>query len=280
MVHRATTPTTVTLSASHGYLDPARYDLQFEKDGYHSSKTTLTANIEPWYFGNLVLGGLVGLLVVDPLTGSMWKLESSAYGHLYPLDNPPEPVLTLSSTPPIADFVSTTATTDGVTPLLVTKWQYDQQAQTAVFAFTIKDEMADIFTLSSWALQQIRQICTDEYMSANAGAKAGVLGFSLVSSLNRPDFHVDVTVYTIRPMSHHYDSATRTGVLTVDIGWQGDINYAGTYKWALDNIGVICSSKEVGVESGQPLPEGARFEIISEKTNAANQLEITFRVIQ
>ena len=84
----------------------------------------------------------------------------------------------------------------------------------------------------------------------------------------------------IRPMSHHYDSATRTGTLIVDIGKHGDANYADAYKWALNNIGVICSSKQIGIVSGQPIPEGATFVILSEKTNAENQLEITFKVVQ
>lgn len=29
-----------------------------------------------WYFGNLLLGGVIGMLIVDPATGSMWKLDT------------------------------------------------------------------------------------------------------------------------------------------------------------------------------------------------------------
>jgi len=28
-----------------------------------------------WYIGNLLFGGLIGLLIVDPLTGAMWTLD-------------------------------------------------------------------------------------------------------------------------------------------------------------------------------------------------------------
>lgn len=28
-----------------------------------------------WYFGNLVFGGLIGMLIVDPLTGAMYNLK-------------------------------------------------------------------------------------------------------------------------------------------------------------------------------------------------------------
>jgi len=93
-------------------------------------------------------------------------------------------------------------------------------------------------------------------------------------------YPVNAAAHHVIPMSHHYDSTTRTGVLTVDIGQRGDAHYASAYKWALDNIGVICSSKEIALESGRPPPQGATFVILSEKTNAENQLEITFKVIQ
>jgi hypothetical protein len=31
--------------------------------------------VDGWYFGNLLFGGLIGLLIVDPATGAMYKLE-------------------------------------------------------------------------------------------------------------------------------------------------------------------------------------------------------------
>ena len=166
---------------------------------------------------------------------------------------------------------------DGDNPLRVKTWKYDQRSQSATFEFEVTRSDADMFVLREWALKQVRRVCDDEYRTANPDARDDHLEFALESELKMPLFFVNATVYQIRVVSHRYDSATRMGMLAVDIGRQ---NYRDAYKWALDNIGVICSSKEVGVESGQPLPEGARFEIVSEKTNAANQLEITFRVIQ
>jgi hypothetical protein len=37
----------------------------------------LTADIDGWYFGNLLFGGLIGILIVDPATGAMWKLPEN-----------------------------------------------------------------------------------------------------------------------------------------------------------------------------------------------------------
>jgi hypothetical protein len=84
-------------------------------------------------------------------------------------------------------------------------------------------------------------------------------------------------VYLIRPVRHTYDSATQTGTLTLSIGSR---NYADAYKWAVANIGTICSTKSVVVEDGQPIPEGAKFEIVKEHTKDSGELEITFHVVQ
>lgn len=64
----------VTLDASNGYFSPEEYVVEAEKTGYTSSKTTISAKLDPWYFGNFIFGGVIGLLIVDPATGSMYKL--------------------------------------------------------------------------------------------------------------------------------------------------------------------------------------------------------------
>ena len=197
-----------------------------------------------------------------------------------PKEITPSPVPSPSPRPaPEPAPIMTAVAKDG-NPLQIKKWKYDQDTQKAEFEFTIVSEKADIFTLRPWALQQIRQVCNDEYVSDNPGKDKSLLGFSLVSEFDDPTFRVHATVHRIQPMSHSYDTATRTGALKVSIGKQGDANYAGAYKWALANIGVICSSKEVAVEAGQPLPEGAMYEILSEKTADDGTLEIRFKVIQ
>jgi len=35
-----------------------------------------------WYWGNILIGGLIGMLVVDPLTGAMYKLPDGANANL------------------------------------------------------------------------------------------------------------------------------------------------------------------------------------------------------
>ena len=88
-IHRGVTPETITLSSSSGYFSGATYTIKFTKEGYQDRVFTLRSNIDGWYFGNLPLSGLgalvmgpsghklslaFGLIVVDPATGSMYKL--------------------------------------------------------------------------------------------------------------------------------------------------------------------------------------------------------------
>ncbi len=74
-IHRATTPTTIYLKAGRGYFQPAKYSFVYSQEGYHDSRITKTANVDGWYFGNFLFGGLVGFLIVDPLTGAMWRMN-------------------------------------------------------------------------------------------------------------------------------------------------------------------------------------------------------------
>jgi len=71
------TPATITLGASDGYFKPAKYTVEFRRKGVAQS-VPLTAKIDGWYFGNILLGGIIGLLIVDPATGAMWTLNDTA----------------------------------------------------------------------------------------------------------------------------------------------------------------------------------------------------------
>jgi hypothetical protein len=75
-VYRGTTPATVTLDASAGYFDGQEYTITFSKDGYEPTTVKVDSRINGWYVGNIVFGGFIGWLVVDPLTGAMWALDS------------------------------------------------------------------------------------------------------------------------------------------------------------------------------------------------------------
>jgi hypothetical protein len=75
-LHRGTTPVTFKLHSGAGFLIPADYVVEMKMDGYPEDRGVLKAGMNGWYIGNVAFGGLIGLLVVDPATGAMWKLPS------------------------------------------------------------------------------------------------------------------------------------------------------------------------------------------------------------
>ncbi len=75
------TPLTVNLKSSSGFFQKASYILTISKPGYQEMTLPLNTTIDGWYFGNILLGGLVGMLIVDPATGAMWRLETD-YVHV------------------------------------------------------------------------------------------------------------------------------------------------------------------------------------------------------
>jgi hypothetical protein len=85
------TPYTATLDRSQGFFTPARYSIKCEKPGFDAAERTLSAGMNGWYVGNIVFGGLIGLLIVDPATGAMWDIkEHNMVLNLSPLATEPE----------------------------------------------------------------------------------------------------------------------------------------------------------------------------------------------
>lgn len=83
-IYTGTTPATVVLKAGESYFKKLNYTVAFEKEGFRSETMALSSHINGWYFGNFVFGGLIGMLVVDPITGAMWKLDSPNAVNLAP----------------------------------------------------------------------------------------------------------------------------------------------------------------------------------------------------
>lgn len=71
----AKTPFTATLKRGAGFFKKAKYKVVIEKEGYKTKEILLEGSPNGWYIlGNLAFGGLIGWLIVDPATGSMWTL--------------------------------------------------------------------------------------------------------------------------------------------------------------------------------------------------------------
>lgn len=69
-----TTPTVVTLDRG-GFYHWDWYRVDFEMPGYKSHEAQIRPMLDPWYFGNIIFGGALGILIVDPATGDMWTIH-------------------------------------------------------------------------------------------------------------------------------------------------------------------------------------------------------------
>lgn len=88
VVSSGVTPGQVTLKAGAGYFDGELYRISYKKEGYQDQVTLVDSELDGWYWGNIVFGGLIGMLIVDPATGAMYKLPSSAHGNLVQISTP------------------------------------------------------------------------------------------------------------------------------------------------------------------------------------------------
>lgn len=98
-MYRGRTPTTVTLASGEAYFHAKRYTITFSREGYQDQVAEVRATLSGWYFGNIVFGGLIGLLIVDPITGNMWKLPTDVTATLAErvASNPNERILRIAS---------------------------------------------------------------------------------------------------------------------------------------------------------------------------------------
>ena len=76
-VFSSQTPAVAVLRKGDGFFRGASYRVRIEKQGYKPQEVVLTSSLNAgWYLlGNIIIGGLVGWLIVDPLTGGMWTLS-------------------------------------------------------------------------------------------------------------------------------------------------------------------------------------------------------------
>ena len=95
LVYKGTTPSTIVLPAAKGILfAPETYTFKLFKDSKEVGSRTVSADIDPWFYGNLlglpvffVKSGpydpiqpgpfriiVLGCIAVDSFTGSMWRL--------------------------------------------------------------------------------------------------------------------------------------------------------------------------------------------------------------
>ncbi len=76
-VWNSNTPSVAVLKKGSSYFESASYRVVIEKQGYQKQEFYISGKVNAgWYIvGNFFIGGLIGWLIVDPLTGAMWTLS-------------------------------------------------------------------------------------------------------------------------------------------------------------------------------------------------------------
>jgi len=77
-VYSGLTPANISLSSGAGFFKKAIYTVTFSKEGYKERTIEVAATLNGWYFGNIIFGGIVGFLIIDPATGAMYRLNEVA----------------------------------------------------------------------------------------------------------------------------------------------------------------------------------------------------------
>jgi hypothetical protein len=78
-VFKGKTPCAVKLKAGSRFFSKEQYTLKFSRPGYEDKVVPINFKINGWYFGNVLIGGVIGMLIVDPATGAMWKIEQDNF---------------------------------------------------------------------------------------------------------------------------------------------------------------------------------------------------------
>jgi hypothetical protein len=95
------TPGVVSLKRNRRYFLPARYKATIEAPGFAPAEVPIRYTVNPWIIGNVVVGGIPGL-IVDNATGAAWTPKQSAiHSQLAPLGGPDQGMM-YSANPPAA----------------------------------------------------------------------------------------------------------------------------------------------------------------------------------
>jgi len=78
-IAKLTTPAEIALKKGAGFFSGQNYTAKATKEGYKPSSFRIdnNLNISAYLFGNILFVGVLGYVIVDPLTGAMWNLEAS-----------------------------------------------------------------------------------------------------------------------------------------------------------------------------------------------------------
>lgn len=83
------TPASAELKSGAGFFSGEHYKVTFQKGNFDPVEFDLKCKVDGWYWGNLLFGGALGFLIIDPATGAMYKLPQTELNAIFSeLHNP------------------------------------------------------------------------------------------------------------------------------------------------------------------------------------------------
>ena len=78
VVYTGNTPATMKLRSGAGFFTKQSYKVKITMDGFADKIIPIECSLNGgWYIlGNIVFGGLIGWLIVDPATGAMYRIDN------------------------------------------------------------------------------------------------------------------------------------------------------------------------------------------------------------
>lgn len=75
-VFEGKTPTAMKLKSGSAFFSKESYVVTLTMNGYEPKKINVECKLNGWYIGNILFGGVIGFLIIDPATGAMYKLNT------------------------------------------------------------------------------------------------------------------------------------------------------------------------------------------------------------
>lgn len=75
VVFSGLSPAFMKLRSGDGFFVKQSYTVKLTMDGYAEKIIPVDCTLNGWYIGNVFFGGLIGILIVDPATGAMYRLD-------------------------------------------------------------------------------------------------------------------------------------------------------------------------------------------------------------
>jgi hypothetical protein len=72
-IYKGATPDTVTLERGSGYFRKSEYFVHLSKEGFEEQIIPVYHKINRYYYTNIPFLNLLGLLIIDPVSGAMWS---------------------------------------------------------------------------------------------------------------------------------------------------------------------------------------------------------------